>query len=188
MSINIDLYEDSGAVTSGRGATQAIITDWNLKYSALSSTVYYPTAVLASAPLVRPTNPGEEFLSYKKYLSFKVDGTYTRVKNLRIKVTGTGSQASTPRLFYKFTNTYAVPDAAYDGDMMLLSSDGTVHSPVLYPYFSTTGPQNATSRSVVYGPNQTLYTNWIVVQMRIPYGCTAGNSAEFKLELVCDEY
>lgn len=189
MSVNIDLYEDTGAVSSGRGSTVTLVDGWNLKYSAVTSVAYYPTATETDAPLVRPTSAGEEFLSFKKYLSFKIDGTYTRIKNLRIVPSiETEAQADKVRLFYKFTNTYAVPDATYDGDMMPLSIDGVLQRYVLHPNFSTSNPQSATTRQVAYGPNQVLYTNFLVVQMRIPKECTVGNSATFKLTLTCDEY
>lgn len=188
MAVNIDLYEDTGALTSGRGATVTLIDNWNLKASADPNYLYFPTAETTCAPLVRPLLPGQETLSFKKYLSFKIDGTYTRIKNLRIVASIESSgEADKPRLFYKFTNTYAPPDDAFDGDMNCLSLDGVVQVPQLFPFFSTSNPQSATTRAVAYGPNQTLYTNWLVLQMRIPAGCTVGNSATFNLALTCDE-
>lgn len=189
MSVSIDLYEDSGAVSSGRGSTIALIEHWNLKSSADPAVVYFPTAETLAAPLQRPTIPGQETLSYKKYLSFKLFGTYNKVKNLKISLTANSpTQADKPRLFYKFSNTYQVPDNSYDGEMICASADGVIQVPTLYPMFSTTSPANATTRQVVYGPDQTLYTNFLVLQLRIPSNCSAGNTAEFLLTLSCDEY
>lgn len=188
MSISIDLYEDTGVLTSGRGATQTIVDQWNLKNSADPAVVYFPTAETTNAPLVRPTAAGQEFLSFKKYITFKVYGTYAYAKNLRISLSAnSATQASAARLFYKFTNTYAAPDAAYDGAMMCAALDSTIQVPTLFPMFGTS-PSAATSRSIVYGPNATLWTNFLVLQMRIPAGCTVGNSAEFLLTLSADEY
>lgn len=189
MAVNIDMYEDTGAVTSGRGATVSLITDWNLKDSADPAYVYYPTLETSSAPLTRPTLPGQEVFSYKKYISFQINGTYTRIKNLNIGLSILGSpQADKTRLFYKFTNTYAVPDKAYDGDMMCAALNSSVQKPVLIPFWSTSNPQSATTRAVSYGPNQTLYSNWICVQLRTPFESTVGNSPEFKLTLNVTEY
>jgi hypothetical protein len=192
MSANIDLYEDLGAPLSGRGTTLLLLDDWNLKASTDPAYVYYPTGETTSAPLRRPFNTlGAQTLSYKKYLSFKIDGTYARLKNIRMKLSIDGeAQSNGAQLFYKMTSTYAAPDNAYDGDMMLLSTaDGTgLLTATLHPMLSTTGPNAATSRQVVYGPNQTLYTSWLVVQMRINNNATIGNSAEFNLKLEAYEY
>ena len=192
MSANIDLYEDLGAPLAGRGTTVLLLNSWDLKASADPAYVYYPTGETTSAPLIRPFNtPGAQTLSFKKYLSFKIDGTYSRLKNIRIKLSiGEDSQSNGAQLFYKMTSTYAAPDANYDGGMMLLSTpDGAgLLTTEIWPFLSTTGPQNATSRNVVYGPNQTLYTNWLVVQMRVNNNAVVGNSAEFNLKLEAYDY
>lgn len=192
MSANIDLYEDLGAPLAGRGSTVLLLDSWDLKASADPAYVYYPTGETSSAPLVRPFKlPGAQTLSYKKYLSFKIDGTYSRLKNIRMKLSiGEDAQSNGAQLFYKMTSTYAAPSNAYDGDMMLLSTaDGSgLLTTEIWPFLSTVGPHAATSRQVVYGPNQTLYTNWLVVQMRVNNEATVGNSAEFQLKLEAYDY
>lgn len=189
MAVNIDMFEDTGVLTSGRGATVSLISDWNLKASADPAFVYYPTQETSSAPLARPLFPGQEVLSFKKYISFRINGTYTRIKNLRIALSIEGAaQANKTRLFYKFTNTYAPPDNAYDGGMMCAAIDSVVQNPQLIPFWSTSNPQSATSRAVSYGPNQTLFSNWICVQLRTPFESTVGNSPEFRLALNVTEY
>lgn len=189
MSLLIDLFEDSGTPSASRGSVITLIDQWNMKNSSNPAVVYFPTGETTNAPLVRPTGAGEEFLSFKKYLSFKCYGTYANIKNLKINLSvDSATQANKPRLFYKFANTYSAPDNAYDGDMICASIDGTVQVPTLFPCFSTTGPQNATTRQAAYGPDQILYSNWLVLQMRIPYDCSVGNSAEFKLTLSASEY
>lgn len=189
MSVNIDLYEDTGAVLSGRGTTVTLLDSWDLKNSADHAYVYYPTNETTAAPLIRPFNTaGAQTLSFKKYLSFKLDGTYTRLKNIRIKVTASDPDTDAAQLFYKLTNTYQVPDNTFDGDMILLSPNSTILTPIIWPMLSTTGPQNATSRQTVYGPNQTLYTQFLVVQMRVNNNCVIGNSAEFNLRLEAYDY
>lgn len=192
MSANIDLYEDLGAPLAGRGTTVLLLNSWDLKASADPAFAYYPTAETSSAPLIRPFNlPGAQTLSFKKYLSFKIDGTYSRLKNIRMRLSiGEEAQSNGAQLFYKMTNTYAAPDNAYDGNMMLLSTangQGLLTTEI-WPFLSTVGPQSATSRQVTYGPNQTLYTNWLVVQMRVNNNAAVGNSAEFELKLEAYDY
>lgn len=191
MSANIDLYEDIGAPLAGRGTTVLLINSWDLKASADPAAVYYPTAETSTAPLIRPFNlPGAQTLSFKKYLTFKIDGTYARLKNLRMKLSlGDDAQSNGVQLFYKMTSTYAAPDNSYDGDMMLLSTvDGTgLLTTEIWPFFGT-APNTATTRQVTYGPNATLWSNWIVLQARVNSNAAVGNSAEFNLKLEAYDY
>lgn len=193
MSVNIDLYEDTGPVSGGRGTTITNIVNWNLKANGTATAVYYPTDETTDAPLIRPRRtPGAQTLSYKKYLSFKIDGTYARIKNMRIKFklgTDDDSEANTDQaqLFYKLTNTYQVPDDSFDGDMLCVSTNGEPFGGVIVPFFGAS-PQTATTRQVTYGPDQELWTCFIVVQMRVNNECIIGNSSEFYLSFECSEY
>jgi hypothetical protein len=70
---------------------------------------------------------------------------------------------------YRMTSTYVEPVGAinefgrmagvFDGACMTLTEETT-----LYPFFSTDGPWSATTRPVSIGPNQTVWTNWLVLQ------------------------
>jgi hypothetical protein len=188
MAANIDLYEDSGALLSGRGTTVALCTEWNLKASSNPAYVYYPTNETSNAPLIRPFNTaGGQTLSYKRYLSFKIDGTYSKIKNPRIYLDLAGPQTDNAQLFYKLTNSYSVPDATFDGDMTLLATDTVVQLPEIWPMLGSS-PASASSRSISYGPNATLWTPFIVVQARINNNCAIGNTAEFTLRLEVHDY
>lgn len=188
MSVNIDLYEDTGAVLSGRGTVITLADNWNMKASADPAYVYYPTDETTAAPLIRLVNvPGGQVLSYKKYLSFKIDGTYTKIKNLRLKFSAVAGNTDSAQLWYKLSNTYQVPDATFDGDMRCASTSSTIIDADIWPNIGAS-PQTATTRQVIYGPNQTLWTQFIVVQMRVNSDCVIGNSAEFTLRLECSEY
>ncbi len=188
MSANIDLYEDTGPVLSGRGTTVTLLDSWDLKSSSNPTDFYYPTNVGVGAPLIRPVGTaGAQTLSYKKYLSFKIDGTYKRLKNIRIKLSAIAGD-NDAQLFYKLTNTYAEPDNLFDGDMRLWATGASITNDTLHPMLSTTSPNTATSRSVIYGPNETLYTEFLVVQLRVPNNSTIGNSAEFNLKLEAYDY
>lgn len=189
MSANIDLYEDTGPVLSGRGTTVTLLDSWDLKKSADPTVVYYPTNAGVGAPLIRPVaQAGAQVLSYKKYLSFKIDGTYKRLKNIRIQLSATAGNTNKAQLFYKLTSTYAEPDDAFDGSMLLWSPETDIINPTLFPMLSTTSPQTATSRATSYGPNQTLYTQFLVVQMRVGSDCIIGNTPEFNLKLEAYDY
>lgn len=188
MSVNIDLYEDTGAVSGGRGSIITLVDNWNMKASGDINTVYYPTDETSSAPLIRPINTqGAQTLSFKKYLSFKIDGTYPKIKNIRIKLSAVAGNTDSAHLFYKLTNTYQVPDASFDGDMLCATTNTTIIDTAIWPNLGAS-PQTATTRNVVYGPNQTLWTQFIVVQMRVNSDCVIGNSPEFTLRLECNEY
>jgi hypothetical protein len=188
VSVNIDLYEDTGAVLSGRGTVITLVDHWNLKASAEPAFVYYPTDETSSAPLIRPVGLiGAQTLSFKKYLSFKIDGTYSKIKNIRMKLTAVANNTDAAQLFYKFTNTYQVPDNAFDGDMVCASTNSTILDTYIWPNLGAS-PDLATSRNVIYGPNETLWTQFIVFQMRVNSDCVVGNSSEFTLRLECSEY
>jgi hypothetical protein len=196
MSINLQVFQESGALTGGRGTTVTEVTNWNMKDSASYAALYYPHDGSTSAPLIRPTAAGDLKLSYKVYTFFKLT-VDAKIKNLKIKIQmDSAAQASKAMLFYKITNQYATPDNAFDGQM-LPAYTGSAWSNgaseiVLWPNWSTTGPHLATSRSITYtgtsGSPLTLYSPYFVSQMYIPDSSSIGNSAEFKLRLECIEF
>ena len=182
--IDIAVYQDVGPISGGRG-TPLLVTNFNMKDSGSYATTYFP-----GAPLVRPTVPGIQKLSYKVFTYFVLTGSYDSIKNLRFKITMTDApQASDAQLFYKMTNTYETPTNNFDGDMLLLAdASGEIQSPLIYPMLSTTGPQNAVSRQMYYNGTTPLYTNYIVTQMRVNEGTTVGNTAETELKFEAYEY
>jgi hypothetical protein len=193
VSFNIQVFNESGPVLSGRGTTVAETLDFNMKASADPAVLYYPHDAAANAPLIRPQYEGEIVLSYKVYTFFKISGTYSKIKNLKLKLKlGDAAQASKAMLFYKLTNTYEAPTDAFDGSLIpaytgsAFSNNGT--ELVLYPSWSTTGPNAATSRAITYGPNQTIYSQYLVTQLYVCKSAQTGNSAEFLARLEFDEF
>ena len=187
--INIRVFQDTGALTGGRG-TPVEATNFNMKNSGTYSVVYYPTGETSCAPLVRPTVVGDQVMSFPVYTFFMIEGASERLKNIRFRVfMEADPQASDAQLFYKVTNTYTTPSATYDGSMMLLAKkDGAVLTELIYPNLSTVGPHLATTRPTVVVGGFPYYTNYFVTQMRVNRGCTVGNTAQFKLRLEAYEF
>lgn len=187
--IDIQIFQDVGAITAGRG-TPIEVANWNMKDSANYATAYYPTDETSAAPLIRPLLAGEQTLSYKVFTYFKLTGTYSKIKNLRFRVTmATAPEASDAQLFFKNTNVYETPTKNFDGGMILLANkNGVVYSDPIYPMLSTVGPNSATTRQTVYTGTAPLYTNYFVTQIRVNKGSTVGNTAEMELKFEAYEY
>ncbi len=187
--IDITMWRDEGAPTSGRG-TPIEVTNFNMKNATAYATMYYPTNETTAAPLVRPIDAGAQTLSYKVYTFFKLSGTYEWIKNLRFRVSVEGAaQASDAQVFFKNTHVYQEPDNAFDGDMILLANKtGSILSDPIYPMLSTVGPNSATTRATAYNNVGPLYTNYFVTQLRINKGSLVGNTAQLKLKFEAYEY
>lgn len=192
--IDIKMYRAQGTASGGAPASSIEVMNWNMKDSASYTVAYYPTNEgIGQAPLIRPTNTGDQVLSYPVYTHFAITGAYSMIKNIRFEVSvETPEQANGAQLFFKTTNVYATPTATFDGDMLYLGApDGTLLETKIYPMISTSGPTTATTRAKSYtnpSGTTTLYTNFFVTQMRVNYGSSIGNTAEFKLRLRADEY
>lgn len=187
--IDIQVFREQGPLSGGRGSPIEVM-NFNMKDSASYTVAYYPTNEIASAPLVRPINPGEQKLSYKVYTFFKLNGPYNIIKNLRFRVSAVeGPEASDVQLFYKLTNKYETPNNLFDGDMMLLADNsGSAVSDPIYTNLSTVGPHLATTRQTMYTNVYPLYTPYFVTQLRVNANSAIGNSAEMMLKFECYEY
>lgn len=192
--IDIKMYRAYGTASGGAPASTMEVTNWNMKDSASYTVAYYPTNEgIGQAPLIRPTTTGDQVFSYPVYTFFTITGAYSMIKNIRLELSvDTATQASGAQLFYKMTNVYATPAAAFDGDMQYLATAaGTLLETKFYPMISTTGPTTATTRAKSYtnpSGTTTLYTNFFVTQTRVNVGSAIGNTAEFRLRLRADEY
>lgn len=196
MAPVLNFFQESGALTGARGTTVTAVDNWNMKNSSDPVALYYPHDAAFSAPLIRPVLPGDLKLSFKVYTFFTISGTYTKIKNLKFKVSvDSASQAGKYSLYHKMTNVYQTPDASYDGSMTPTYTEPNFANGssdlVLWPHWSTTAPNTATSRQITYGPNQTLYSNWFVTQLYIRDSISRadiGNTAEFKLRMEFIEF
>ena len=119
MTITAQLYQDSGAISSGHGTTRISVINVGWKNSALDETnsfVFYP--------IVRPTSVPFTY-SYTSYNYLKISGTYPNGSRPRIRISGSVTGAAPAgyigtdkcKLYYKLTNTYAVPSNAFDGSL-----------------------------------------------------------------------
>lgn len=192
MTVNVQVFEETGAIAGGRGSVVTEITNLNWKSSADPAQVYYLN------PVKRPSQFGhddQEFIgdqnnSYKRFIFFKVSGTYSIVKDFRIIVSvSLPEQAKDCDLFYKMTNVYEVPNQSYDGSMLYVPKDKDI---IIHPMLNGSSPNLATTRPIVMGPNATFYTNYFVTQMRVPGQVDAdkmiGNTEQYKIRYEVREF
>lgn len=181
MSINIQVFEETGAPVNGRG-TVTEIDNFNWKNTADVSQPYF------SYPLRRPLKSQDQTNSFKRYIFFKISGTYSCIKNIKIIAElGAGKQANKTQLFYKFSNVYAEPTADFDGDM--INADNLSKPIVWHPNLGDS-PILATSRPIVVGPDATVYSEYLVSQIRVNKSewNDVGNTDEFKFKISLQEF
>jgi hypothetical protein len=154
MAINIQLFEDTGAITNGHGTTRTQVLEANLKDSDDPAQVYYLN------PIVRPVAANGELVtfSYNRYLYWKISGSYNKIKNVKI-ITGGSEWPATWQIYWKLSNLYAPPINSYDGSLTLADSALT-----LYPNLSSVGPEQAHTRNVSMSGD--CYTQYLVLQFR----------------------
>ena len=163
MSLTVQIFEEYGAPTDGRG-TSIEVTGVNWMDSGNATNPYH------LYPLRRPDSPTDLKLSYKKYNYIKISGQYSKIKRAKLIITpggGVAGQAANTALYYKFTNTYQQPDNNWDGEMLYVGTDDENASyEILLPL--STSP-------TVYTPyidehtdaNVTLYSPFIVTQLAV---------------------
>lgn len=194
MTITIEAYEDWGAATGtpAKGTNRTKITNANLKTIADPSSHYYLNDITRPVP---PTINSDELatFSYKRFISFKISGTYSRIKNSRI-VIPQGFVQDNWRVSYKLTNAYEMPTGTvtslnrysgeYDGSLIALTEGVT-----LFPNLSAIGPEQATLRPLTAGPNTTLWTQYLVLQFMANSSAydDVGNEGTETIQLILDE-
>lgn len=186
MALTVELWEDSGTLSVGRGTIIQEVDNLGFKNSSLDETTTF-----ADFPIRRPINTELFTTSYKKYYHFKFYGTYTNLRNVSVLFEGdpegsAGTElAGKVRILYKWSNVYATPDTTLlDG----ITYDPT-NPPIWTPKLSTTGPNAATSY-IDPVANTTYYTQFLITQLYIDKssGSDFGNlKTSFKLKLVINE-
>lgn len=169
MSITIEAFEDWGAATGSpaKGTTRTQITNANLLAYSDPAQNYYLNDV--PRPIGVTMADDIQICSFKRYISFKIHGTYVSFKNLKITLPGP-STIGNWRVMGKMTNSYAQPTGTLNTtfNRVLGDYDGTldtiIGSTVLYPRFSTTGPEAATDRPILAAANTTYWTEWLCLQ------------------------
>ena len=176
MPSTIEIWEDTGAVVSLHGTTRGQVTNCNWKNSSTLTTAYY------MYPLRRPEDDTGWTHSYTKYLYFKISGTFSKIKNLKISldaVPGLNTQ-----LYGRMSHQYAVPSTGTDGKLILINAAAT-----FYPLVGTTGPETATTFPVELTTG-TYYTQYLITQLRVinSTATDVGNTADLKITFTYNEY
>lgn len=192
MAITIELYEDTGPVSAGRGSTTTLVDNIGWKDSPFDETNAY-----VFYPLQRPIHPSVYTMSYTKYNFFKIT-TDTLAPYSRLYINITGNYVGSPpsgyrgcngkvKLFYKMTNIYQPPSNSLTGLTYIPPGSGSL---ILLPFLSTTGPDTATSTLPInLSSNTTYYTNYLVTQLFVEQGNwnDYGNIGSLNIQLVFRE-
>lgn len=187
MTIDIDHYQDSGALTSGRGAVTTLITNIGWKTAGSNEETTY-----AQAPIIRPTTTPIAN-SYEYYTFFKLSGTYIKGSRVKITIAGNPNGSSEDgyatvgtgvKLFYRLVDTYETPDSVDDGDLVYY--DGTTIA--LYPKLSMFGPQSGATYHQYLDENTTYYTQYLLTRILVEQGSTFGNIGDVSFNCTVDEY
>lgn len=203
MTITVELYQDTGPVSSGRGTTRTLVSavTWRSDSSDASTSFIY-------APLIRPFVAGSPVFnySYTQYHFFKISGTYSGATFPKILLTG--SLSFTPpdnlpgtkkgvRVYGKLTNTYAIPTNTFDGSLSLISAQDTLGTSLggytylpIYPQLSTTGPEGSASFVKKLTANTTYYTPYLQTQFYTEAGGSSdyGNIGDLEVAMYLEEY
>ena len=168
MSLTITCYEDWGPATGSpaKGTTRTQVTNCNLKTYSDPAQNYYLNDV--KRPLGGLASQCKT-CSFTRYFSWQISGSFSRLKNVRI-VIPSGFEQDNWRVMYGLKSTYVAPASSTDDFGNTCGAfDGTLNTltgPItLYPLLSTTGPEAATSRSIVNSSSSTtIYTQWLALQ------------------------
>lgn len=185
MAITIEAWEDWGPLLNGRGTYSTQVTNCNLSSLSDPNQNYYLNDI--PRPVTSAVN-----CSVTRHISFKVSGTYTAIKNLRIEIPA-ARLVGNWEVAYKLTNTYAAAGTLTNEfgrtGGILDNSLNILSTPVIiYPTLSSTGPSTAGSRGAL-GPNLTLWTQYLVLQFRAYPGVwtDVGNFGAEEIKVRLDE-
>jgi len=188
MAIDLEIWEDAGNESLGRGTVIQEIDNLGWKNSALDESYPY-----AEYPIGRPYSSGSYVaISFPKYVFFKISGTYSKANTLRVFFEGTlegaagSGVADNIALYYKWTNTYTTPTAnLINGTYVDFNNLPTWNTRLL----STTGPNGTLVDTPELAANTTYYTPYLVTQL-IAHKSTwddYGNIGDMKLRMTLKE-
>lgn len=187
MTINIDQYQDSGTLTSGRGATTTLIANIGLMTNGAAEATQYPVY-----PIIRPAS-APLASSYEYFTFFKLSGTYAAGSRVRIQISGNVNGANADgyttvgtgaRLYYRLSDTYYTPDATDNGDLVFYN--GTTVT--LFPKISITGPTTDLNYVQHLTADTTYYTQYLILRLLVEQGSTYGNIGDLAIQCYVDEY
>jgi hypothetical protein len=199
MSIDIDHYQDSGPVISGRGTNTTQIDNIGWMNSGAAEGFQYPIY-----PIIRPTAQTYVY-SYDYYTFFKLSGIYAAASRPRITISGNirtsligdaigvdhnsdglvNEDDHSVKMYYELTGTYATPDNTSLGGLIYYT-DSTI---TLYPRLSTTGPNANLSYVKYLAANTTYYTEYLHTRLYVRGNPTSyGNVGPLTILCFNDEY
>lgn len=203
MAVNVTAYEFFGDPTGDPNTVslqRSTIADLSQKSITDPTQIYYGYDIQRLL-----YGSGANFMSnsMKRYVTFRITGTYQKIKNIKLtlykpglykKVSGVSTLVSgdDSQLCYKLTTNYEKPQAsspnifgetagAFDGSLSVVA-DSTV---VLRPKLSTVSPALATTRQVEYSHASSYWTEFLVLQNNVfpgsfnqvgNFGKTGGNN------------
>lgn len=193
MSITVELWEDSGAAAGSPavGTTRQSVGGISWKASALDETYPY-----VDYPVQRPDidSAPHHYVSYEKFNYFKMSGTYPLATRMRCTFIGAVDDSgvlgftSTDdiRLYYRWASDYTTPVNTLMSGTYLVPGDYMVWT----PFFSSSGPESATTRTNTLTANTTYYSAYMVTQLYVEPGVWTkyGNIGDIKIEFTVDEY
>lgn len=158
MAVTIELYEDYGPLTSGRGTGTKKVFEAVLsgEEPSASNPSYNGSHVRVNRPVV----PGSFNYSYNRFFYVKCTGDYGKVYKLEWYIEQPGSHVTD--LTYTTTNTYTNPTSTNYGGTIITGPT------VIQANVSLTAPNLASSFTPPEN-GQTFYSNYLVLQQRVGY-------------------
>jgi len=175
MTLTIELFKSTGTPE-----TSEIVTNNNFKVDGQANSLaeYY------FYPITRPEGSDLLSESFANMIFAKLSGTYTKFSRPRWKIEVPDLTLDKAKLFVGRRNVYAEPDGSYDGSLAYLN-DTTVY---LFPNTGLTDPTNATSFKYDWTTNQTVFSDYLVMQLLTESGSDTdiGNIQPIKITLEVD--
>lgn len=164
MAITLQIFEDSGAESLGRGTVIQEVDNIGWKDSTFDETYEF-----SDYPLGRPyLNDDYYVCSYKKYNFFKISGTYPEAVDFKVFFQGTNNGspgtgvADKVQIFYKWSNVYTTPDnSLLNGTLVDFDNLPTWSM----RYLSTTGPNGTLVDTPTLATDTVYYTPFLITQL-----------------------
>lgn len=184
----IKFFEDTGPISGTRGTTITEDTNINWKSSGIVTDLYWMYPLRRPAiPDITPKYTVEEnqwIMSYTKYVSFKIEGDCTKIKNLKITLDNVPGLRT--KLFANWKSTYAAPTDAFDGTLNYIEGPREWYVPL-----STVSPAGPHTFQTSYSGNGlALYTPFFVTQLHVINSSynDVGNTTQIKLKFSLEDY
>lgn len=176
MSVSVQLYQERGPLTSGRGTTHDLVQ--NIGWANDSG----PEATLYDLNPIRRPDAGIPFAySYKIFSYFKVIGTHTGLIRPRLTISDVADSTNLSafvftsqfQMFYRLTDSYSTPSSTFDGTLTKFIGP----TEVIIPKLSYTSPVAGLEYRTVVPANSTVYTMLLETQLFVANNNFADSTA-----------